>query len=124
MTTARRRAGTSTTTPSIVGGTQTSGANNTFAFNSTGTTNARTFQNNIFVNARSNSGGTGKHYAVQYGGTTVNPPGLTAGGNLFLASGTGGVLGRLQQHRPHHPRRVAGRDRAGRHQRGGATRSL
>jgi hypothetical protein len=75
-----------------VGGSQTS-ASNTFAFSSTGATNARTFQNNILVNARSNSGGTGKHYAVQYGGTTVNPTGLTAGGNLFLASGTGGVLG-------------------------------
>ncbi len=76
-----------------VGGTQTSGAASTLAFQSTGATNARTYQNNLFVNARSNSGGTGKHYAAQYGGTTVNPTGLTAGGNLFLASGTGGVLG-------------------------------
>ncbi len=31
---------------------------------------------------------------MQYGGTTVNPAGLTANNNLFLASGTGGVLGR------------------------------
>lgn len=76
-----------------VGGTQTSGASNTRAFLSTSSTNARTFQNNIFVNARSNSGGTGKHYAVVYGGTTVNPTGLTTGGNLFYVSGTGGVLG-------------------------------
>ncbi len=76
-----------------VGGTQTSGAASTFAFTSTGTANARAYQNNIFVNARSNSGGTGKHYAVSYGGTTVNPAGLTAGGNIFHVSGTGGVLG-------------------------------
>ncbi len=77
-----------------VGGTQTIVASSTAAFQSIGTTNARTFQNNIFVNARSNSGtATSKHYAVIYGGTGVNPTGLTAGGNLFLASGTGGVFG-------------------------------
>lgn len=77
-----------------LGGTQTSGTNTTLAFSSNGVSNTRTFQNNIFVNVRSASGGTGKHYAVSYGGTTVNPAGLTAGGNLFLASGTGGMLGR------------------------------
>jgi hypothetical protein len=77
-----------------VGGTQTSGNANSRAFDGTsGVSNTRTYQNNVFVNARSNSGGTGKHYAVQYGGTGVNPAGLTAGGNLFLASGTGGLLG-------------------------------
>lgn len=71
-----------------LGGTQTSGASSTYAFISGG---AATYQNNIFVNARSNSPTTltGKHYAV----TIVNPAGLTAGGNLLLASGTGGVLG-------------------------------
>ena len=58
-----------------------------------GTTNLRDFRNNIFVNARSNSGGTGKHYAAAYGGTTANPAGLTANNNVFFVSGTGGVLG-------------------------------
>ncbi len=77
----------------IVGGTQTSGGNNTQAFLSIGTTNLRDFRNNIFVNARSNSGGTGKHYAVAYGGTTGNPAGLTANNDIFFVSGTGGVLG-------------------------------
>ncbi len=76
-----------------LGGKQTSGSTFTVAFQSNGATNARTFQNNIFVNARSSISGFGKHIAVQYGGTGVNPTGLTAGGNLFLASGTGGVLG-------------------------------
>ncbi len=52
-----------------VGGTLTSGAANSFAFDgSAGVTNTRNYQNNIFVNARSNDGGTGKHYAVSYGG--------------------------------------------------------
>ena len=77
-----------------LGGTQTTGSASSRAFDGTsGVSNTRTYQNNLFVNARSNSGGTGKHYAVTYGGTTVNPTGLTAGGNLFLASGTGGVIG-------------------------------
>ena len=73
-----------------LGGTQTSGSSSTFALDGTSVfSNARTYGNNIFVNARSNGGGTGKHYAVNYAGTG----GLTAGGNIFLASGTGGVLG-------------------------------
>ena len=78
-----------------LGGTQTSGASNTFAFNSAGISNARDFRNNLFVNARSKSGGTGKHYAVQYGGTAANPTGLTATNNLFYAPNTasGGVFG-------------------------------
>jgi hypothetical protein len=77
-----------------VGGTQASGASNTFAFTSTGATNARDYRNNLFVNARSRSGSaTGKHYAVNYGGTTANPTGLTASNNLLYVSGNGGVLG-------------------------------
>lgn len=79
-----------------VGGTQTSGTASTAAFDgSTGATNARTYQNNIFVNARSNSGGTGSHYAARYGGAVTNPTGLTAGGNIFLATGAGGILGQF-----------------------------
>ncbi|MEO6755394.1 MAG: cadherin-like beta sandwich domain-containing protein, partial [Chthoniobacteraceae bacterium] len=76
-----------------LGGTQTSGASGTIAFSSTGSTNTRAFRNNIFVNARSNGGGTGGHYAVQYFGNTTNPPGLTASNNILYVSGTGGVLG-------------------------------
>ena len=77
-----------------LGGTQTSGATSTRAFDgSTGVSNTRSYQNNIFVNARSNSGATSKHYAVVYGGTGMNPAGLTANNNLFFVSGTGGVLG-------------------------------
>lgn len=76
-----------------VGGTQTSGANATYAFYSTNAGIARDFRNNIFANARSNSGATSKHYAVRYGGTTANDTTLVAGCNLFFASGIGGVLG-------------------------------
>ncbi len=69
-----------------VGGTATSVAVNSFAFDgSSGVSNTCTYQNNIFVNSR-NSGNFQQNYAVQYGGTTPNPTGLTAGGNLFLST--------------------------------------
>jgi hypothetical protein len=77
-----------------VGGTHTSGTSSTFAYQSTGATNLRNFQNNIFVNMRSTAAGSSKHYAVQYGGSAPSPSGLTANNNLFFASGTGGVIGR------------------------------
>ncbi|MEO6741180.1 MAG: cadherin-like beta sandwich domain-containing protein [Chthoniobacteraceae bacterium] len=79
-----------------LGGTQTSGPAKTYAFDgSTGVSNARSYQNNIFVNARGQSGtATGKNYAAVYGGNTVPTLGLTASNNIFLASGTGGFLGR------------------------------
>lgn len=79
-----------------VGGAQTSGTASTFAFDgAAGVVNARTYQNNIFVNARSYSGGAGKNYAVRYGGTGASPSGLTAGGNILQFSSTGGVLGQF-----------------------------
>jgi hypothetical protein len=80
-----------------LGGTQTASVS-TVAFSSSGFTNARTFQNNLFVNARSNNPTalTGRHYAVSYSGSP--PLGLTAGGNIFYAPNTasGGVLGYFQ----------------------------
>jgi hypothetical protein len=68
-------------------------ASNTFAFNSTQTTVTRAYQDNIFVNARSNATTGGKHYAIRVGGTTANPTGLTSNYNILYAPGTGGVLG-------------------------------
>ncbi len=44
------------------------------------------FRNNLFVNARTNGGGTGAHAAAQFEST-----GLTSDYNVFLASGVGGV---------------------------------
>ncbi len=76
-----------------IGGTQTSGAAGSSAAESWGDISPRTFKNNIFTNARTNSGGAGTHYAVVYAGSSAHPPGLVSDGNLFFASGTGGVLG-------------------------------
>ncbi|WP_344817426.1 fibronectin type III domain-containing protein, partial [Flavobacterium cheonanense] len=76
-----------------IGGSPTSGTNPSYAFNSQQTTNTRDFRNNIFVNARSNSGATSKHYAVRVGGTGTNPTGLTSNYNVYLVSGSGAVFG-------------------------------
>jgi trimeric autotransporter adhesin len=76
-----------------IGGAPTAGAGSSWAFNSTQTVNTRSFRDNIFFNARSNSGATGKNYAVRVGGTTANPTGLTINNNLYFANGTGGVFG-------------------------------
>jgi len=66
---------------------------NTVAFNSTQTAVTRAYQDNIFVNARSNSTTGGKHYAIKVGGTTTAPTGLTLNYNDYLVTGTGGIFG-------------------------------
>lgn len=76
-----------------VGGAPGTGASNSFALNSTIANNTRSYRNNIFMNARSNSGATGKNYAVQVGGTAPNPTGLTLDNNVYNVSGTGTVFG-------------------------------
>lgn len=76
-----------------IGGTGVVGSSPTYAMQSTITTDNREYRDNIFYNARSNGGGTGKHYAVRMGGTGINPAGLTINNNVYLANGTGGVFG-------------------------------
>lgn len=75
-----------------IGGTGVAGTSNTFSFTSSSTANSRTFQNNIFYNARSNGAGTGKHYAMHAEGVGVNPAGLTSNYNDLFVNGTGGML--------------------------------
>jgi hypothetical protein len=76
-----------------IGGSPTVGTAASYAFNSTQTTGTRAFRDNIFFNARSNSGATGKNYAVKINGTTANPTGLTINNNVYFANGSGGVFG-------------------------------
>jgi Ig-like domain CHU_C associated/PKD domain/Secretion system C-terminal sorting domain/Fibronectin type III domain len=77
-----------------VGGTGVaSGTVNTFALKSAQTLSARTFQNNIFANVRSNASGTGKHYAATVAGSAANPAGLALNHNDYFANGTGGFIG-------------------------------
>ena len=76
-----------------IGGTATAGTGASYAFNGVQTTNVRSFRNNIFVNNRTNSGATGKHYNIKINGTTVNPTGLTINNNVYYGTGTGNVFG-------------------------------
>lgn len=76
-----------------IGGTATAGSGSSYAFNGTQTINTRSFRDNIFFNARTNSGATGKHYAIKINGTTPNPTGLTINNNIYFANGTGAVFG-------------------------------
>ncbi len=76
-----------------IGGTATAGSGASYAFNGVQTTNTRSFRNNIFFNARTNSGAIGKHYAVKINGTGANPTGLTINNNVYFVNGTGGVFG-------------------------------
>ncbi|MFN8305987.1 MAG: hypothetical protein U0T79_04365 [Ferruginibacter sp.] len=76
-----------------IGGTATAGTGASYAFNGTQTVNTRSFRNNIFVNARANSGATGKNYAIKLNGTVPNPTGLTINNNLYYITGSGTVFG-------------------------------
>jgi len=72
------------------------GINNSFAFYATTTSGTREYQNNIFINQRSNAvAGTAKHYAAQIGGTAPNPSGLVNDYNNYYIGGTGGVFGKF-----------------------------
>lgn len=70
-----------------------SGTANTFGFFSSVATGSRNYISNIFYNARSNAGGTGKHYAISVAGTAPNPPGLMSNYNDLFVSGIGGFVG-------------------------------
>ena len=75
-----------------LGGASTTGAKGSYALWSQSLLNTRDFRNNIFSNARTNSGGTGSHYAVYFNYTENTN--LTLNNNDYYVSGTGGVLGR------------------------------
>lgn len=72
-----------------INGFPTTGNLNSYAFNNATNTNVRNFKNNLFVNARSNNGATGKHYAIYLSGIAN----LTIDYNDYFVSGNGSVLG-------------------------------
>jgi trimeric autotransporter adhesin len=76
------------------------GAARTYAFYSEiVTTHLRSYENNIFINERSNTLGTSSHYAITFGPSSSNQPlttGLTIDHNIYHVNVTGGgVLGRF-----------------------------
>lgn len=75
-----------------IGGSSVLGSANTYGFfSSSTTTSARAIQNNIFYNARSNNGGTGKHYGIRLDNVTAN----TCNNNLYYVTGTGAMFGAI-----------------------------
>jgi hypothetical protein len=73
----------------VTGTAPASAATNTYALLSNTDLSTRDFRNNIFQNARSNTSGAARHYAVKVAGNTA----LTIDYNDYSASGTGGLLG-------------------------------
>ncbi|MEI6140717.1 MAG: choice-of-anchor Q domain-containing protein [Mariniphaga sp.] len=73
-----------------ISGIPTKGSLPSYSFYS-GTSNTRNVRNNLFINARSNSGASGSHYAVGLASIST----LTIDFNDYYVSGTGGVLGSL-----------------------------
>jgi hypothetical protein len=71
-----------------VSGSASAGSENSAAFRKTAS-NLVKLRNNIFYNARTNSGGTGTHWAIMSNNTTFG----SIGRNDYFAGGTGGVLG-------------------------------
>ncbi|MEI7981402.1 MAG: hypothetical protein WCI71_07085, partial [Bacteroidota bacterium] len=71
-------------------GSPTSGSLNSACLYNAAASSSRNFRNNIFFNARSNNGSSGKHYAMYIQNTGGS---LTCDYNDYLASGTDGMLG-------------------------------
>ena len=71
-------------------GAPTSGSLNSAGLYNSTTADTRNYRNNIFYNARSNSGAGGKHYAMYILNTGG---GLTCDYNDYYFTGTGGTLG-------------------------------
>lgn len=74
-----------------IGGSLGSGTAKSYGLYSAATTNTRNIQNNVFMNARSTTGGTNLHYATYFNYTSNTN--LTLNYNDYFVSGTGGVLG-------------------------------
>lgn len=75
-----------------LGGTATAGSGGSYSLNGVEMVEPRSFRDNIFVNSRTNSGATGKHYAVKMNGTTPNPSGLTINNNIYFVNGASGAV--------------------------------
>jgi hypothetical protein len=68
--------------------------NTTFAFYRNTNSTLCDVRDNIFVNARSNAAGLGKHYIIKITSTTdYTTPNLTLNNNIYYGAGTGFVFG-------------------------------
>ncbi|OPZ99476.1 MAG: hypothetical protein BWY70_00960 [Bacteroidetes bacterium ADurb.Bin408] len=72
-----------------IGGTGTSGSQSSYAFILSSTASAENIMDNVFCNSRTNSGGTGTHYAISLQNNSITDINY----NNYFVSGSGGVLG-------------------------------
>ena len=75
-----------------VTGSPAAGSKNSYALYSVVSADTRNFRNNILSNTRSNSGASGKHYAISLAAAGAS---ITIDYNDYDAPGTGGTLGYL-----------------------------
>ena len=73
-----------------IGGVVSGGANNSYAFYSAASSDARNLRNNILHNTRSRTAGTSSHYAIYFAAIGGS---LVSNYNDYITSGTGSVLG-------------------------------
>lgn len=73
-----------------IGGSPVTGAFPSYCEFSSGPATKKYYKNNIFVNARSNNGATGSHYALYLNSTNTGT--LEIDGNDYFVTGTGSVL--------------------------------
>ena len=73
-------------------GNPTTGSSKSQALHSVFGNHSRDFRNNLFINARSNNGATGKNYAA-YIPSGTGSSGFTEDFNDYLVTGNGGILG-------------------------------
>ncbi len=99
-----------------VGGAPTAGVGPSYAFASTQVTVVRSARDNVFFNARSNAGATGKNYVIRVAGTAPNPAGLTLNNNVRVRQRHRRGLRLLQLGRRAEPGRLESRDRPGQRQ--------
>lgn len=78
-----------------IGGTATTGSESSCALRSATAGNTRDYRNNILVNARTNAGSTGKHYAISTDVAPADLVGLTSDHNVLRVTGTGSFTGRF-----------------------------
>lgn len=79
----------------LITGTGTSGTNSSYSFYRSSNNYSTNIRDNIFANYRSNSGGTGTHYAIRL----YSNSSLTINNNDYYAPNTGGVLGYLSSNK-------------------------
>lgn len=76
-----------------IGGSNVAGNANSYAFYGAANSSSRFYYNNIFCNARNNTNGSGKNFAIGMGGIVPNPAGLNTNYNVYYAPGLSGSIG-------------------------------